>query len=102
MLETDSSTVVILLSSLVGLVVLLLGVVFGIFRCLHRMEKRLSEFSGQQRSSEADPSAAETSAGGAFEAFLNEDASRRKLPKGEQFAEYRRWRQERGLNWTNS
>ena len=40
-----------------------------------------------------------TSAGGAFEMFLAEEPARRKLPKREQFADYRKWRQEKGLNW---
>ena len=50
----------------------------------------------------AEPSVAETTAGGAFEAFLNEDPSRRELSKNEQFKAYRKWRQENGLNWSNS
>jgi len=34
-----------------------------------------------------------------FEAFLAEDAARRELPKKEQFAAFRRWRAEKGMNW---
>lgn len=47
------------------------------------------------------PSGAETSPGGAFEAFLAEDPARRELSKGEQFSAYRKWRQENGMNWSN-
>jgi hypothetical protein len=36
---------------------------------------------------------------GAFEAFLDEDPARRELPKKDQFAAFRRWRAEKGLNW---
>ncbi|WP_193214439.1 hypothetical protein [Luteolibacter marinus] len=36
-----------------------------------------------------------------FEEFLAEDPGRRDLPKKEQFAAFRRWRDERGLNWKN-
>lgn len=36
---------------------------------------------------------------GAFEAFLAEDPARRELPKKDQFAAFRRWRAEKGLNW---
>lgn len=36
---------------------------------------------------------------GAFELFLEEDPARRNLPKNEQFAAFRRWRAEKGLNW---
>lgn len=42
----------------------------------------------------------DASMGGAFEGFLDEEPGRRALPKGEQFAAYRKWRQEKGLNWT--
>jgi len=34
-----------------------------------------------------------------FEEFLAEDPSRRDLPKKEQFAAFRQWRDDRGLNW---
>lgn len=34
-----------------------------------------------------------------FDRFLAEDPARRALPKKEQFAAYRRWREEKGLNW---
>ena len=34
-----------------------------------------------------------------FEEFLEEDSSRRDLPKKEQFAAFRQWREEKGLNW---
>ncbi len=34
-----------------------------------------------------------------FAVFLEEDPSRRELPKKEQFEAFRRWRSERGLNW---
>jgi hypothetical protein len=34
-----------------------------------------------------------------FEVFLNEDPARRELPKKEQFAAFRRWREDQGLNW---
>ncbi len=34
-----------------------------------------------------------------FAVFLEEDPSRRELPKKEQFEAFRHWRSERGLNW---
>ena len=34
-----------------------------------------------------------------FAEFLAEDPSRKELPKKEQFSEFRRWRDEKGLNW---
>lgn len=100
--EISSSTSFILLSAAVGLLVLQLGLVIGISRRLRRMEIRLIEAENRLAPANSAPSAAETSSGGAFEAFLAEDPARRKLSKSEQFAAYRRWRQENGLNWTNS
>lgn len=100
--ELASSTVVILVSSAVGLLVLLLAMVIGISRRLSRIERWLVEAENRQGVAESAPSTTETSAGGAFETFLNEDPARRKLPKNEQFAAYRLWRQENGLNWSNS
>lgn len=34
-----------------------------------------------------------------FAAFLDEDPSRKELPKKEQFAAFRKWREAKGLNW---
>lgn len=34
-----------------------------------------------------------------FAEFLAEDPARKSLPKKEQFAAFRRWREEKGLNW---
>jgi hypothetical protein len=34
-----------------------------------------------------------------FEVFLAEDPARAELPKKEQFAAFRRWREDKGLNW---
>lgn len=36
-----------------------------------------------------------------FAEFLAEDPARRDLPKKEQFAAFRRWREDKGLNWKN-
>lgn len=99
-------TLVILLYSSLGLLVILLALVFRISGKLSRLENLLSQ--GKSRSSTpsepapAAPSVAETSPGGAFEAFLAEDSARRELTKSEQFAAYRQWRQEKGMNWSNS
>ncbi len=100
--ELTSSTGVILLAALLGVGLLGLLWVAGISRTLLRIERRLAEQSSSARGAELPPSSSETSAGGAFETFLSEDPARRKLTKAEQFAEYRKWRQENGLNWSNS
>jgi len=103
MLDGASSTVVILLGSCVGLLFLLLLAVLRLGGRLHRIEMRMVETTVVTPEIPAmAPGASETSSGGAFETFLSEDPERRKLPKNEQFKAYRRWRQENGLNWSNS
>lgn len=100
--ESDLSTLVILLSSCVGLLLLILLTLLRISTKLSRLSGNRSQESVRQDLGEHAPSAAERSAGGAFESFLSEDPARRELPKGEQFSAYRQWRQEKGLNWSNS
>lgn len=102
-------TLVILLYCCFGLLITLLILVLRISGKLNRLESLISQSKSRSgvaatpaESSPAAPSAAETSPGGAFEAFLAEDPSRRELSKSEQFAAYRQWRQEKGLNWSNS
>ena len=103
MQESVAPMVVILLYSAVGLLVLLVAMIVGISRRLLRIERRLADgvIRGEETGAAA-PSLAESSTGGAFETFLNEDPARRQLPKSEQFAAYRRWRQQNGLNWSNA
>jgi hypothetical protein len=100
--ESDSSLLVILLSSILAVSLLLLTTILGISRALERLERRLADLKDASAGSATAPSAAETSAGGAFETFLSEDPQRRSMAKAEQFAEYRRWRQAHGLNWSGS
>jgi hypothetical protein len=101
--ESEAPTLIILLSTCTGLLVLLLLLVVRISWRLSRIEKNLTYPShGPSESPATAPSAAETSPGGAFEAFLSEDPERRNLTKSEQFSAYRRWRQEKGMNWSNS
>jgi len=71
-------------------------------RRIKRLESRLDGFSKNQASQEGEPGQAETSPGGAFEAFLLENPARRSMIKSEQFAAYRKWRHEKGMNWANS
>lgn len=100
--ETDLSNVVILLASCAGLLLMLLLLAFRISSRLSRIERIFRQQQIRQESVETGPTASEKSPGGAFEAFLNEDPSRRDLPKAEQFSAYRLWRQEKGMNWSNS
>ncbi len=100
--DIASSTLVILVSALLGVGVLIMMCVFGISRTLRRIERGLAELSSGEEAAENRLRTAEGSGGGAFEEFLNEDPARRMLPKGERFAAYRKWRREKGLNWANS
>lgn len=100
--ESDLSTVVILLSFCAVLLVMLLLVAVRISARLAKLDSLARPQPDRQESFESGPSAAENSPGGAFEVFLNEDPARRDLTKGEQFSAFRRWRQEKGMNWSNS
>lgn len=102
MAEFDSRMVVALLSVTAGLNVILLVTVVGLRRRFARIERWLMESAERLEESDSNSALANGSSGGAFETFLSEDPARRALSKSEQFAEYRKWRQEKGLNWTNS
>lgn len=73
---------------------------------LRRLEARLSGGAAAQAPAE-ETGAVSTPSDGAdggsrlFDQFLAEDASRVELPKKEQFAAFRKWRNEKGLNWSS-
>jgi hypothetical protein len=100
--EFSSSTGFILLCACAGMLVLVLGLAIGISRRLRRIEHWLVEVEARREPVVQAVPTAEPNGGGAFEEFLSEDPARKQLSKSEQFAEYRRWRQEKGLNWSNS
>jgi hypothetical protein len=103
MIETATPvTVVILLFCCIGLLLVVIVSIVRLFKRLAKIENLLSGDMGRSEATSHGPSSAETSPGGAFEAFLGEDPSRRSLTKGEQFAAYRQWRQQKGMNWSNS
>lgn len=94
------STVLLLLALLLGVVVLGAVGIFRALRLLHVIERRLFQIAETSAQSQAAADSPEGSARGVFEDFLDEDSTRRRLPKREQFEAYRRWRQEKGLNWS--
>lgn len=102
MSESVAPLLVILLCCVLGLLGVALVILVGMSRRMARIDRQLAGGQLREEVEAASPSPAETSGGGAFETFLNEDPLRRTLPKGEQFSAYRRWRQENGLNWSNS
>jgi hypothetical protein len=87
-----------------GLLLVLLLVALRISGRLGRIERLLArEATGEAESplevvGRSDPQGSEAQRQ-EFEEFLEEDKSRRKLPKKEQFAAYRAWRKQRGLTW---
>ena len=99
--ETGISTVVILLAACAGFLFLILLIVAGIRLKLGRIE-RLLAVKRQIATSENAGLAMETASGSAFDTFLSEDPARKLLTKKEQAAAYRQWRQENGMNWSNS
>ncbi len=100
MAELDATTVTILLGLCVTLLVVALALIFRISGRLGRLEMLLDATVREpEREGEEAPSVAETSPGGAFEEFLHEDAARLAMTKSEQFAAYRHWRREKGMNW---
>ena len=100
--ELEANSVMMLLGICVVLLILVMAVLFRISARVHRIESLLGQHSERSEPVDGGPSVAETSPGGAFEMFLNEDPARRKLTKSEQFSAYRQWRQEKGMNWSNS
>lgn len=96
--EATSPLLIYLLCGVIALLLFLIVISWNIVRGLAKIERRLSTHQNDNSA----PSTPETSPSGAFEAFLNEEPAIKKLPKGEQFAAYRKWRQEKGLNWSGS
>jgi hypothetical protein len=95
-------TAVAVVAVLLGL---LLVVALRIATRLARIERRLAlaierdQSTTRQEESLGERKAAVRAHKDMFRHFLEEDPERRKLPKKEQFAGYRKWRQEHGLNW---
>ncbi len=100
--EADFPMFQTLLFVAVGMLALLAVLGWRISMRLSRIERQLADMANRSDPEAFPPSGAETSPGGAFETFLSEDPARRALPKPEQFAAYRKWRQENGLNWSAS
>ncbi len=89
----------IFLSLILAAVGVQLIVVFRTGARIKRLEKRLGSPTKTKVPVENESGHAETSEGGAFEAFLVADPQQRMLSKAEQFANFRKWRQDKGLNW---
>lgn len=97
---TEVLTIIMLLAVAVGLLLLLLVVVTRIGRCVQRVERVLERTRGAGDGVATAPDSKPSRQDGEFEAFLQEDPARRQLAKSEQFSAYRRWRRDKGLNWS--
>jgi hypothetical protein len=100
MSETESLASLILLAVCAGCLLLLVVAVIRNGRCLRRIERSLKAREGATKSAAGAAGGRAAPARGEFETFLGEDPARLLLPKGEQAQAYRRWRQDKGLNWT--
>lgn len=105
-----STTLVILVGACVALLFLIFMTGARLGARLARIE-RLLEAAAEATPAAAgpptalrasEPEAPEAPGGSGFEEFLREDPARRALSKSEQFAAYREWRQQRGLNWSGT
>ncbi len=81
-----------------GLLLLLVWLAIRSARRLRRLERLLE--ARDAAAAAAAPAAAPSAPRGEFETFLAEDPARQQLAKSEQFSAYRRWRRDKGLNWS--
>ncbi|MEI7956404.1 MAG: hypothetical protein WCJ66_14650 [Verrucomicrobiota bacterium] len=97
MSETELFACLILLGVCTGLLLSILLAVIRNGQSLRSIERALKSRDTVRAS--AVVASGTSTPRGEFETFLAEDPARQKLSKGEQFSAYRRWRQEKGLNW---
>ncbi|GAA5483028.1 hypothetical protein [Haloferula sargassicola] len=67
---------------------------------LKRLQRQLGSRRSESKTDAATPAAAGTEQAGLFEEYLDEDPQRKLLSKKEQFDGFRKWRSEKGLNWS--
>lgn len=94
-----------------GSLILILLLLFNIHARLGIVATKLSSKSSRSISVKAPPEEpekieapeiSEPEPGTPFDEFLREDPDRRSMPKKEQFKAYRKWRADKGLNWSKS
>lgn len=100
--DAISSTQLILLTSILGVLLLLALILTRISNNLTRVSRHLSEVTKRMENRSSLESENRRESLGAYERFLNEDPERLKLPKKERFSLYRIWRKEKGLTWSPS
>ena len=98
----ETSTILILLTICVGMLFVAVLLIFQISARLSKLTIQVAQNTTRLEAATVIPPVAEVLSSGPFEAFLDEEPSRRKLIKSEQLSAYRLWRQQNGLNWSNS
>lgn len=89
-----------------GTLILILLLLFNIHSRLGIVAAKLSAKSSRTIAVKAPtedseiPEVSEPEPGTPFDEFLKEDPERRSMQKKEQFKAYRKWRSEKGLNWS--
>ena len=100
MSDAISSTQLILLTSILGVLLMLALILARISHNLARVSRHLNDVTKRMDGSPSKEIATQQESLGAYETFLGEDLELLKLPKKERFRLYRIWRKEKGLNWT--
>ncbi|WP_411826386.1 hypothetical protein [Luteolibacter sp. AS25] len=86
------------------LLAVILLVLFRISSQLTLLSGSMAKSSRPTKATEKEelPNISEPEPGSPFDEFLTEDPERKNLTKKEQFKAYRKWRSEKGLNWSNA
>lgn len=100
--DAISSTELILLTAILGVLVLLALILARISNNLSLVSKQLKDVTRRVDDRPSAEIGTRHDSLGAYETFLSEDPERLKLPKKERFRLYRIWRKEKGLNWAPS
>lgn len=100
MTDFDSASIFILLGACLVMLVFVVVLIFRVSWRLGKIEYLITGNDDSMPSREQETNGPSGGQGGVFETFLAEDPARRRLTKGEQATAYRRWRQEKGMNWS--
>ena len=98
--DATSSTQLILLTSILGVLLILALILTRISNILARVSRHLNDFTKRMDGPSSKDIETRQESLSAYETFLSEDPERLKLSKKECFDLYRIWRKEKGLNWT--
>jgi len=87
---------------ILGVLAVVVLMLISLRAAVARLDLRLSRMqkSPENKASQRHPSADAEAHESAFEQFLAEDPTRLGMSKTEQFAAYRQWRKDKGMNWS--